>query len=362
MKLLDRHLVKSFISIFLYCFVVMVILFVVIDAFNNLDEFMRYSAKISVILSYYAFLLPSLIVQIVPISVLVSTLFSLGGLTKHNEIIAMKASGIRTQTILLPYLFVGLVVSFAVLYVSEAVVPKSTMNAISIKEGLIERGKQNMQERAIKNVTLYGSSGRMIYAREFEIYTQTLYDVVVLEDRMGAKLKTKITARKAAYEDGKWIFEDVIKHNLNPRGNLIGEPAYSPKLILELPEKPKDFLNEASQVEYMNARQLKDYMNHLKGTGQRLSRKLNVDFHNKIAFPFINFIVIIIGAPLAMRSERGSAMVGVGTSLIVVLLYYATDSIALALGKGGFLPALLAAWAGNLIFAGIGLYWIAKSR
>ncbi len=362
MKILDRHLINSFLSTFVFCLTILLSLFVVIDTFNNLDDFIKNSASVPVILSYYMYLLPSLVVQIIPISVLVSVLFALGGLTKHNEIIAMKASGIRTQTIILPYLFVGLVISFCVLYVSETIVPQASMNATSIKEGLIDRGKKNMQERAIKNVTLYGASGRMIYAREFEMFTETLYDIVVLEDRTGGKLKTKITARKAHYEDGKWIFEDVIKHNMNPRGNLVGEPSYSPKLILELPEKPKDFLNEASQIDYMNARQLRDYMGHLKGSGKRLSRKLNVEFHNKIAFPFISFIVIIIGAPLAMRSERGSAMVGVGTSLIVVLLYYAADSIALALGKGGFFPPFFAAWASNLLFAGVGLYWIAKSQ
>jgi lipopolysaccharide export system permease protein len=62
-----------------------------------------------------------------------------------------------------------------------------------------------------------------------------------------------------------------------------------------------------------------------------------------------------------MRSRRGHAMVGLGTSLVVVLAYYALHAVCLALGKGGLLPAFLAAWLANLLFAGAGIYLIRHS-
>ena len=77
--------------------------------------------------------------------------------------------------------------------------------------------------------------------------------------------------------------------------------------------------------------------------------------------PFISLIVILIGAPLAIRTERGNVMRGIGTSFVVVLLYYGINSICLALGKGGFIIPPLAAWFSNLFFALIGVYLILKT-
>jgi lipopolysaccharide export LptBFGC system permease protein LptF len=66
---------------------------------------------------------------------------------------------------------------------------------------------------------------------------------------------------------------------------------------------------------------------------------------------------MLIGAPLAMRSTRGAA-VGIGTSFMVVMFYYAMVSVCLALGKGGLLPPAFAAWFANLFFALVGVYLI----
>ena len=108
----------------------------------------------------------------------------------------------------------------------------------------------------------------------------------------------------------------------------------------------------------MSLKVLRAYTANLKGTSQDLMRRLWVDFHYKIALPFTSFIVILIGVPLAMKAKPASAMVGLGTSLGVVLVYYAANSVCLAMGKGGTLPPLLAAWLSNVFFAGVGIYLI----
>ncbi|OIO39402.1 MAG: hypothetical protein AUJ72_00890 [Candidatus Omnitrophica bacterium CG1_02_46_14] len=111
----------------------------------------------------------------------------------------------------------------------------------------------------------------------------------------------------------------------------------------------------------MSAKELKSYIHNLKGSSQKLVRKLWVDFHQRIAFPFISLVVILIGAPLALQRKRGSVMRGLGTSFIVVLLYYGINSICLAVGRGGYIEPFLSAWASNLFFGLVGLYLIVKT-
>jgi len=358
MRLVDRYLVKGFMAPLFFCVILFCVVFIIIDSFNNLDEFLRYGVPIKLILSYYAYSVPALLVQIVPAATLVAILYILGNLNRHNEIIAMKASGISSFHIMSPYLFMGMLISFSIFLINETVVPESVITSRAIMEGLILKGKKNLDERAVKNVTLYGAQNRMIFAREYEILSQTLHDVVILENNADQTLKSKLIAKKAQYEEGQWVFHDVMHYKLNRRGEIIGEPVYSPRTTIDIPERPESFLKEASQVEFMSARQLKNYISELQGSSKKLVRRLWVDFHYKVALPFLSFIVMLIGAPLAMRTARGSAMLGIGTSLLIVMVYYGVDSICLALGKGGYLPPFFAAWLSNLFFASVGIYLI----
>ena len=361
MKILDRYLLKNFIWPLLYCMALFSVLFVIIDSFNHLDDYIHHSLSIKIILMYYYYLFPSLIIQIIPISALVAILFGLGNLNKHNEIIALKASGVSTFHILSPYIFVGILISFSIFLLNETAVPQYTLTSTAIMDGLILKGKKNFEKRSLKNVTLYGKEKRLYFAREFEIFNQTLHDVVVLEDKQGQTVKYKLTAKRAHYENNHWVFYEAMRYEMDRRGNMVGEPVFSTRLEMDLAETPSDFINEGSQVEFMNSKQLRAYIHNLKGTSQKLIRKLWVDFHQRIAFPFISLIVILIGAPLAVRSGRGSVMRGIGTSFMVVLLYYGINSVCLALGKGGHIAPFLAAWFSNLFFTLIGIYLISKT-
>ncbi len=361
MRIVDRYLVRGFLYPLVYCVILFSVLFIIIDSFDNLSDFLKYNVPPGVIASYYGYLFPALFVQMLPVAALVSILYVLGNLTRRNEITAMKASGISSFAILSPYLFMGILLSFLVLLINETVVPRATLTSTAIMEGLIQKGRHNMDERAIKDVTLYGEGNRIIFAKEYEIISQTLYDVNIIEDTPEKIVRSKLTAEKARYENEEWVFYGVVAYDLSADGEIIGEPFYSDRRPIDLAEKPEDFLREASQVEYMSAKQLRQYIEKLEGSSKKLSKRLWVDFHNKVAFPFVCFIVMLIGAPLAMKTERGSAMVGIGMSLIVVLLYYAIDSVCLAMGKGGHLPPFVAAWAGNLLFAAVGIYLIRKT-
>ena len=334
MRIIDRYLLQGFMQSLLYCL------------------------TLRIILSYYLYSLPSIFVQVVPVAVLVAILYMLGNLNRHNEILALKASGISGFHILAPYLFLGALISFSVFLLSEKVVPHTAVTSTSIMQGLIEKGKKNFEERSIKNVTLFAKGNRMVFAREFEISANTLYDVVLFEDDPHRLVQNKITAKKAVYEDDAWTFYDTIRYQMNHRGELAAEPVFEESLRLGLDAKPEDFLKESSQVEFMSTRQLEEYIRHLQGASKKLAQKLRVDFHYKIAFPFVSFVVVLIGAPLAMRSTRAGAARGIGISVVVVMFYFGINSICLALGKGGSLPPAFSAWFSNLFFAAVGIYLI----
>lgn len=362
MRILDRYLIKGFLWPFAYCLAIFTTLFIVIDTFNHLDEFLKSGVTFEVLWTYYFYLLPAVLINIVPIAVLVAILYKLGNLNRHNEIVALKASGVSSATILLPYLFLGALISFGIFLINETVLPKTALTSTSIREGVIEKGRKDVSERALKNVALVGKGNRMIFARELELSKGTLYDMSVFEGDPSHHLSSVLKASRAAYEgDDRWTLTDAVRYKQNPRGDLIGEPSYSAKLEVRMPERPEDFVRSGADSNFMSAKELKEHIDHLGAGSKKLTRRLLVDFHNKIAFPFVSLVVMLIGAPLAMRTERGSALVGIGTSLVVVLLYYGINSMCLAMGKGGALDPALSAWLSNFVFAAIGIYLIRRA-
>ena len=82
-----------------------------------------------------------------------------------------------------------------------------------------------------------------------------------------------------------------------------------------------------------------------------------VDLHQKIAYPFGNLVIVLIGLPFAMmiRSRKGSTFVSLGIALVLGFLYYVTNAVALAFGKSALLPPIVAAWAAPLLFITVAL-------
>ena len=82
----------------------------------------------------------------------------------------------------------------------------------------------------------------------------------------------------------------------------------------------------------------------------------------RYAFPLTCLLVVWLGIPLGLQIRRSGALKSVGVALVLVIAFHFGSNLVLALGSGGHIPAVLAAWSGNLVFAivGAGLFWRAR--
>ena len=86
MKKLDRYILQNFLSNFLFSIIVFLIVFILVDLIDRLDKFMDAGMPRIDILRYYLLTVPWFISIAIPMSLLISTVFSLGVLQKRNEI------------------------------------------------------------------------------------------------------------------------------------------------------------------------------------------------------------------------------------------------------------------------------------
>jgi lipopolysaccharide export system permease protein len=294
-----------------------------------------------------------------PIAALLATLYILGNFNRYNEITAMRASGISLWRLILPFLITGLILSLVSLIINEKVVPVSSLISTTIKEQKIKKNKLKNKDKIIENVAFYGKENRMFYIKSFNQKENILSDIIILEHDDKQHLKSRLTAEKAVFEKGKWKFYNAIIYPLDRTGQLISEPLFYKEKIINLPEKPDDFLRSQYQTEFMDYFQLKEYIKRFKSSGYQPIKEL-VDLHSKISLPFINFVIMLIGIPFALRSTRGGALIYIGVSLSIGFIFYSFIAISLALGKGGVLFPFISAWLPNIIFSICGFLMFIK--
>ena len=85
-------------------------------------------------------------------------------------------------------------------------------------------------------------------------------------------------------------------------------------------------------------------------------------FPRRNAFPFVTFIMTLIAVPFAVTVGRGGAMAGIAVGIGLALVYWVSISIFAALGGGGVIAPVLAAWAPNMLFGAGALYLLLTVR
>jgi hypothetical protein len=125
MKIIDRYLLRTFLVPFFYCLTAFMMMYVIFDLFDNLNDFVEGQTPLLLVVKYYLILFPSVLIRIVPISLLLAVLYSLSTLTKNNELTAMRASGISILRLMVPFLAVGFLFTVVVGIVHETVSPRA---------------------------------------------------------------------------------------------------------------------------------------------------------------------------------------------------------------------------------------------
>ena len=132
MSILDRYLIKEILKHFGIVLSAAIVIYLAIDFFENIDNFMEAGMSTSRILEFFQMKLPLIIIQITPVGLLLAVLITFGLMNKNNEIIALKSGGMSVYHFLRPILFLG--ISFSILYFifAEIVVPVTVSKANKI--------------------------------------------------------------------------------------------------------------------------------------------------------------------------------------------------------------------------------------
>jgi len=121
------------------------------------------------------------------------------------------------------------------------------------------------------------------------------------------------------------------------------------------------FTTQSPDPDFMSYTQLRAYTERLQASGLDVVKQ-QVALWRKVSFPFVTIIMTLLAVPFAVTIGRSGAMAGIAAAIAIAIVYWTTISVFAAMGSGGLIAPLLAAWAPNLLFGAGAAYLLLTVR
>jgi LPS export ABC transporter permease LptF/LPS export ABC transporter permease LptG len=357
-RLIDLYLLRRFLAYFGLLMLTFVFLFHVFTFFELLDDIARHGVAFLVVVKYFWYLTPYLLYQLAPLAALVAVLVTLGVMSKNNEIVACKASGISLYRLAMPLLLAGLTLAATMIILDDVYLPYTNQRQDALRNQIKGKPPQT-----------YTRPQRWIFGQKGKIYNYDLFDpgrdlfagLTVVELAPGTfHVQRRIFANQARWSDSQnvWVLESGWVRDFQD-GSIEKYQKFTATTLPELNEPPSYFNREVRQAFQLSFRQLGKYIEGLRNAGFDVSA-LTVQWYVKIAFPLIAPVSMLLAIPYAFRVGARGAIGGVAVGLAVGIAYWLLSRLLEAMGGVGQMPPPFAAFAPDLIFYFFGMYFFFK--
>lgn len=369
MKALDRYILKEILGPFVFGLGAFTILFFAVETMIGVARMITESKMgYDLVLEYLACRFPQVLIFTLPMASLMACLLAFGRLSGESELTAMRASGLSFLRIAFPALLFFFVLSAFSFWLNDTVVPHKMKRAYEI---LFSSQEEEIYQKALLTAPKALKSGleQMLYAHKFNLEDKTMQGVYIhylYEDRR----RREIYAEKARWNGKVWELFNV-RHTeydkyQNPHTEMAAQKGWSGLSPGESPPGPDEISKRDLRPEEMTRSELADALIALAGQPAQTEIATKhahyaVMYHQKAALPWVSFIFATFAIPLGVRPHRSSRSMGLGLSLVFILIYYLLMTVGMVLGEAGSLDPVAGAWLPNLAFGTVGLGLLATA-
>lgn len=378
MPVLDRYLIRELAPPFAFGGALFTFFLVIDRIYHLTDLVITKGVPFHLVIQLLVFMLPSFLAHTLPMALLVAILLAGGRLAGDFEIVACKAAGISTLRLFRPILLAALAITLTTAMLTLLV------NPIANKEFqrqlfriLQSRAASGLQERVF-NVT-FGDV--IIYVEDVSASQVALRGLLVSDER-DPKVSRIITAREGRLfsdEVNRRITLRMINGAVNEADVIAASPP--PEVLVKAQASPSggaaggdryrhtNFgiydLSLAVDAPFKGAPRIEKPEKNLtlSELGVRIAElegdahgrvPYEVEFHKRYALPVAALVFALVAFPLAVRSHRGGRVVALAGSLVILLAYYFVLTALENAALRESLPAAVAIWTPNALFATVG--------
>jgi LPS export ABC transporter permease LptF/LPS export ABC transporter permease LptG len=365
-RLLDVYLAKQYLRILGMTTIGMLGLFYISTFIDMSDKWFKGQTSFGMLAEFLFWQTPEWLTYVLALSVLLSTLVTIGLLTKNSELIVMRACGISLYRTALPLIVFAVAASAILFLIEERVLTSASRNADRLKH-IIRTGSP--QTFGVMNRKwMVGRNGEVYHYQAYDPRKRELNTLSVFNfDEQAHTIQSRMFAAKATYAPvagpngpaPEWRLEQGWSRDFGAKSQIEKFATFTDRTV---PLEPADyFVTEAREPELMNIAQLRNYIVELRSSGYNVLSH-EVGLYRKTAFPFVTVVMTLLAVPFAVSTGKRGAMYGIGIGIVLALVYWVMISIFAAFGAGGLLDPMLAAWAPNLIFGAAAAFLLLTVR
>ncbi len=357
MKILHRYVLKELVDSLVFGFLFFNFILFISLIFDLTELLFIENAPPLEVGKLVLFRLPSFFDLVIPVSILFAILLAFGRLSSHGEITALRSGGVSLFQIEKSVLLLAIFLSFLALYASAYLTPWCNLQyKRTYREIILQRPTLQVKEKIITDL-----KDRKLYTYRLDPETHEMEEVILYEFLPeGDRLFPRITlAQKGRFQEDILRLQQASFYQLEDNYHISQQGKFSTQTLYlkaYLPEK----VMESKSAEEMNLAELRETLKKERTSPsptEKRIKKLEVDFHGRVAIPIATFLLSVVAVPLGIRIERGEKSISLGISLVIVVVYYVLFLAGKLMGQEGLLPVYLAMWLPNILIgaAGVGL-------
>lgn len=355
MKILTRYFLKEFFKFFFIALLGLTAISLVAEFFDKVDEFYAKEPPVHLILQYLLLQSPKFILYASPMASLLAILITIGRASKWKETIAVRASGGSIKKLFSSFLLLGFFISLSALIIGEVIAPASARKAAWVRNTKILKQQSKIMYRE-KAIWLKGLDGSLIRVTDFIDDKNKILDTGIYIFNASFGLEKRIEAKEAEWRGSTWEMKNVTIFNFRENTTSRLESFFTTAL-----EEPNIFREEMKKPEEMNFAELYSYYSRLEKAGFK-NLKYIVRLYEKLAYPAVNFIMILFGIAIALNTRLGGGIKSASLGIGISVLYWLAYSISISLGNTSVIPPWFAPLTAPILFGITGAVMFLKIK
>ena len=347
-KILDRYIMKKFLSTFFSALLIIIGLVIIFDISEKIENFVEHEVSLhSIVFDYYLHFIPYFVNMFSPIFVFITVIFFTSRMAANSEIIAILSGGVSYHRMMVPYMVSATIIFLLSLGLNLFVIPKSNASRVDFETKYVD---QHYTKYRRNNVHYQIAPGQFVYVQSFSAYNNTAYKFT-LESLENNHLVSKLTAESAAWDstmDGwhlrRWFIRDY-------GSGLEDKVRCGDQLDTVIALKLSDFYRNQKTVETLTREDLNALITTQKMRGDSNVMYAQIEKNRRMTLPFSSFILTIMGVALTSKKKRGgigiNLAIGIGLAFLYILFLKFSEMFVFT----DTLPAAMALWLPNLLYS-----------
>jgi lipopolysaccharide export system permease protein len=345
LSILDRYIIRKFLSTFFFMLGIIMLFAMVFDISEKLSEFISNKAPISAIftdyylnfLLFYGNMFSSMIIFI-------SVIWFTAKLAQDTEIVPMWFSGRPITRFLRPYIIGATILMIISLILNHFIVPRANKIRLDFEE------KYYRDVMLVEDYHAEYPGNQLVYFSNYSNSEDQVHDLTIQTWNDSNQPLTFLKARLAKNYPGtnKWQLTDYYEKTLAfPKGKI--NQGAKKDTVFQF--KIDEMAQRENVAESMTFNELRSLIKREKQKGSANVPFYEIELHQRTSYPFAAYILTIIGVSVSSQKKRGGIGMNIAIGLGFVFVYiFAMKMMTVASLNVGF-PAIIAVWIPNMLFS-----------